>query len=110
GARGALNGALLSANKRDDSGEEVAATIMHHVPMYYVPILDAGRIGIEYWVLGAPTKSNRRPTATYVNPNRPIVLTLLGQNQAELPISIIRKDAELPLLAYRVVGHVNCDH
>jgi len=37
------------------------------------------------------------------------VLTLNGQNQGEMTVNLIRKDAELPYLAHRLICHVDCN-
>jgi hypothetical protein len=66
-------------------------------------------VGIEYWVLQQPTKETKHPSAAFVNPTKPIVLTLNGQNQGEFSQLLIRKDAELPFLAQRLIAHVDCD-
>ena len=94
----------------DDDATEDKTKVVHSIQMYYIELSGYGRIGIEYWVLQPPTKSNKQPTSSYVSANRPIVMTLLGQNQAEFPISIVRKDAQLPFLAFRLVGHISCDY
>lgn len=109
GTRNALAGA------RDDDDDDIAAQLDAPTDerltqeMFYVPIDDYGSIGVEYWVLPPPTKDTKVPTAAFVNPNKPIVLSLLGQNQGELPIGLVRKDAELPHLALRLVGHIQCE-
>jgi len=77
--------------------------------MFFVSLGDLGRVGFEYWVLERPTRANKRPSAAFVNPSRPIVLTLNGQNHAELLVSIIRKEAALPYLSQRLVVHIECD-
>lgn len=104
GARNALNGAV-------DEGDEstTGPHLAHNVPLFFVDLGDYGRIGIEYWVLAAPNKKNKRPSAAFVDPNRPIVLTYNGQNQAELGVGIIRKEAELPHLSQRLIVHVQCN-
>jgi len=104
GSRNALNGAVDEGDERQSG-----PTLSHQMRMLYIPIGEYGRIGVEYWVLEAPTKTNRKPSAAYVNPARPILLTLNGQAQAELPSSLIRKDAELPYLTQRLVCHVDCN-
>jgi hypothetical protein len=106
GARNALNGAIDEGDE-DQTKEEVSAR--YQQKMFHVPIEDYGTIGIEYWLLAPPKKDNKYPTAAFVNPNRPIVLTLLGQNQGELSIGLIRKDADLPYLALRLIGHIDCN-
>ncbi len=104
GSRNALNGAV-------DEGDENrrGPTLSHHVPMFYVSLGDFGRVGFEYWVLERPTSENRRPSAAFVNPARPIILTLHGQNHAELPGGIVRKEGELPYLSQRFIGHIDCN-
>lgn len=105
GSRNALNGAT-------DEGDEKSTgpTLSHNVPMFNVSLGDFGRIGIEYWVLEPPTKANKRPIAAFVNPARPVVLTLSGQNQGEFPQSLVRKDSELPFLASRLICHIDCNN
>jgi hypothetical protein len=104
GARNALNGAI-------DEGDEDrrGPSLSHHVRLFYVALADFGRIGIEYWVLAAPTRSNKRPSSAFVNPARPIVLTIHGQNHGELSNALIKKHAELPYLAQRTVCHLDCN-
>jgi hypothetical protein len=104
GSRNALNGAV-------DEGDEhhTGPTLSHHVPLFFVSIGDFGRIGMEYWVLEAPTTRNKTPSAAFVNPRKPVVLTLYGQNHAELSQVLIRKQAELPYLAQRLICHIDCN-
>jgi len=104
GARNALNGAV-------DEGDETSSgpNLSHNVPMFYVDLGDFGRIGVEYWVLDAPNKKNKRPSAAFVDPNKPVILTYNGQNQAELGVGLIRKEAELPHLSQRLIMHVQCN-
>lgn len=104
GARNALNGAV---DEGDDSRR--GPTLDHNVPTFYVSLGDFGNVGFEYWVLERPSRDNKRPSAAFVNPTRPIVLTLNGQNHAELTGNIIRKEAELPYLAQRLIVHIDCD-
>jgi len=105
GARNALNGAT-------DEGDVTAEgpTLPHSVRLFYSTIGDFGRIGIEYWVLERPTATNKRPSAVFVNPTKPIILTLNGQNQAELSHLLIKKNAELPYLAPRLICHIDCNN
>jgi len=104
GSRNALNGAV-------DEGDEDrrGPTLSHHTRMFYVTLGDYGRIGIEYWVLEQPTKENRDPIRAFVKPSKPIVLTVNGQNHAELPRQLIKKDADLPYLTQRLICHVDCN-
>ena len=104
GSRNALNGAV---DEGDESGS--GPKLAHRAKMFHASLGEYGRLGVEYWVLSAPEKNNKRPTAAYVDPRRPIVLTLNGQNQGEMPVSLIRKDAELPYLAHRLICHLDCN-
>jgi len=105
GSRNALNGAV-----DEGDSDQKGPTLSHRVRMFYSSIGDFGRIGIEYWVLEQPSSSNKKPNAAFVNPAKPIVLTLNGQNHAELPHSVIRKDAELTFLTHRLICHIDCNH
>lgn len=105
GSRNALNGAV-------DEGDEErrGVTLAHNVPMYSTSIgTEYGRVGLEYWLLERPTEENRRPSAAFVNPGKPIVLTVHGQNHAEFSAALIRKDADLPFLTNRLIVHVECN-
>jgi len=106
GSRNALNGAI------DEGDEPRRGTILSHkIPMFFTSLgTDYGRIGVEYWVLQRPNRDNKRPSAAFVNPTRPIVLTINGQNHAELSQVLIRRNAELPYLTQRLICHINCDH
>ena len=101
GSRNALNGAV-------DEGDENqrGPDLSHNVPMFFVPIGDYGMVGIEYWVLQGNTK---RPSASFVNPSKPIILTVNGQSHAELSQVLVRKGAELPYLRQRLICHVDCN-
>ena len=106
GSRNALNGAV-------DEGDEERrrTTLSHNIPLFFTSLgADYGRIGVEYWVLERPDRQNKRPSAAFVNPAKPIVLTLNGQNHAELPQLLIRRSAELPYLTQRLICHISCDH
>ena len=104
GSRNALNGAI------DEGDERTGPKLAHNAPMFNVSLGDFGRIGIEYWVLEQPSRENKRPNAAFVNPARPIILTLNGQNQGEFSQALIRKDAELPFLTQRLICHIDCNH
>jgi hypothetical protein len=105
GSRNALNGAV-------DEGDvdRRGPTLAHNVRMFHVTLGEFGRLGIEYWVLEHPTQSNKEPTRAFVNPSKPIILTLYGQNQAELSSVLVRKNAELPHLRGRLISHVDCNY
>jgi hypothetical protein len=104
GSRNALNGAI------DDGDEHAGPRLSHSIPMFSVSLGDFGRIGIEYWVLEQPTTANKRPSAAFLNPSRPIILTLNGQNQGEFSQLTIKKDCELPFLSQRLICHIDCNH
>lgn len=105
GSRNRLNGAA-----DDDDEHRKGTAVSHNVPMYFSRLGDYGSIGIEYWVLDRPTNDNKKPSAAYVNPAKPIILTHNGQNHAELSAALIRKDSEYPFLTQRLVCHINCDN
>lgn len=104
GSRNALNGAV-------DDGDENrrGPDLAHSMKMFYVNLGDWGTIGIEYWVLVKPEKENRNPIKSYVNSNKPIILTLNGQSHAEFSKILISKNAELPYLTQRFIGHIDCN-
>ena len=104
GSRNALSGAV------DDGDDSTGPELTHSIPIFSVSLGDFGRIGIEYWVLKAPTKEHKYPNASFVNPAKPIVLTLNGQNQGEFSQLLIRKDAELPFLVQRLIAHIDCNN
>lgn len=99
GSRNSLNGA------RDDSDDE--AKIAHQMPTFVTQLGDFGRIGIEYWLLNRA--SDKNPSRSYIEPKKPVILSLNGQNHGELSHILIRKDAELPFLASRLIVHVDCN-
>lgn len=106
GVRNALNGAV---DQDDDKGPDLD----YHSPMFNVSLGDLGDIGIEYWVLAQPApekdKKAKIPTSAFIDPRKPIILTHNGQNQGEMSALLIRKDADLPYLRYRIICHINTD-
>src|SRR5512143_878887 len=50
-----------------------------------------------------------RPIAAAQRKQRQLILTLNGQNQEEMSQLLIRKGAELPYLAHRLIIHVDCN-
>ncbi len=101
GSRNALNGAV---DEGDDERKD--QTISHHIPMYHVDLSEIGAIGLEYWVLEPYEK---QPIRAFVEPSKPIVLTLHGQSHAEMSQLLVRRDAELPYLRQRLIIHVDCN-
>ncbi len=101
GSRNALNGAV------DEEGK--GPSLVHNMPMFFVELPEYGRIGIEYWVLERPTSAGKNPAEAFVNSSKPIVLSLNGQNHAELPKLLITKEAGVPYLGNRVIVHIDCN-
>ncbi|OIO26554.1 hypothetical protein AUJ14_01685, partial [Candidatus Micrarchaeota archaeon CG1_02_55_22] len=108
GSRNALNGAV-DAGDDEKRGPKLA----YDVKMFYVDLGEWGRIGIEYWLLERPDREdgsgNKIPITAFVNPSRSIILTLNGQNQAELSKTFIKNEADLPYLRQRLIAHIACD-
>ncbi|MBI2612799.1 hypothetical protein HYW59_03265 [Candidatus Kaiserbacteria bacterium] len=103
GSRNALNGAL------DEGDEGSGPKLSHSARMFYINLGEFGQIGVEYWVLERPSKQDKRPSAAFVNPTKPIILTINGQNQEEMSALLIRKNSELPYLSQRLICHVDCN-
>jgi len=99
GSRNALNGAV-------DEGDDEKKAISYAMPMYFVDLGDMGAIGLEYWVLEPYEK---QPIRAFVEPAKPIVLTLHGQSHAEMSQVLVRKEADLPYLRQRLICHVDCN-
>src|SRR5262249_41571546 len=110
GSRNALNGAV---DQGDDAGK--GPDIDYHLPMFNVSLGDHGDIGIEYWVLAQPESKNgkktTKPSRSFVDDAKPIILTHNGKNQDEWAGRIIKKDADLPFLQAqgRLIVNINCD-
>lgn len=99
GSRTALNGA------KDDEEEE--SKLSWSSPLFYADLGEYGHIGIEYWVLEPSAKA--APNRSFVNGAKPIVLTVNGQTHAEWSGNLLRREAELMLLASRMVVHLDCN-
>lgn len=104
GSRNALNGAL-----DEGDSEQRGPALSHRVRMFFSSLSEFGRIGIEYWVLERTT-ANKKPNAAFVNPSKPIILTLNGQTHHEMSQNVIRRDAELAFLTQRLICHIDCNH
>lgn len=104
GSRNALNGAT-------DEGDEDrrGPRLSHKIPLFYISLGDYGNIGLEYWLLEQPTTRETIPIASFVNPQKPIVLTINGQNHAEFSKTLIKKETDLPYLAQRLICHIDCN-
>jgi hypothetical protein len=103
GSRSALNGAV------DQEDDQRGPSLDHSMPIFNITLGDYGQIALEYWVLSQPEKASTKPSESFVDPGKPIVLTHNGQNQGELPALLIRRDADLPYLRNRLIVHVSCD-
>ena len=104
GSRNALNGAVDEGDS-DQRGPDLS----YRVRMFFSSLGEFGRVGIEYWALERTT-ANKKPNAAFVNPSKPIVLTLNGQTHHEMSQNVIRKDAELTFLTQRLICHIDCNH
>lgn len=103
----------------DDDGESGRISVVHHKEMeYIIPIgSDNSRIGVEYWVIEAKrlTKGELHLRSSsselFVQRGYPIVATLNGQNQGEIPAKFI-KDLGLGMVSRHIVVHLDasgCD-
>lgn len=93
----------------DEAEGDNALELAHRMPMLSVSLGEMGQIGIEYWLLLPPEKRNSIATSAYVDHRKPIILSINGQNQSEISVLLVRKDAELPYLKTRLICHVDCD-
>ncbi len=111
GARNSLNTAWSNrtATEADDETDQRRTSVVHASPTSYVNLGEFGRLGVEYWVLQAATQPNPRPSEAFVTTTKPIVMTHNGQNHGELSQLLIRREAELPYLATRMVVHLDCN-
>jgi len=105
GSRNALNGAI-DEDDENTRGPEIS----HSMDIFFIDLGEWGRIGIEYWVLQKPDKKNTVPVRSFVNPNKPVILSLNGQSHAEFSKVLIKNDAGLPYLASRLIGHIDCNY
>ena len=104
----------LVAGKRDE--DESGSEILHYRPMEFVKPHGAtiASIGIEYWVVANYQKKAKsdavvlraRSSDLYAQPRFPIVGTLNGQNQGELPARIIA-EIDLEMVSHHIVVHID---
>lgn len=71
-----------------------------------VPIEEFGRIIIRYWVFGKDV--SRQQKLTFIDPEKPIVISFYGQTHSVLPRRILA-DCKLPYLRESLVVQVECD-
>ncbi|MCB1281784.1 MAG: hypothetical protein KDB18_09705, partial [Salinibacterium sp.] len=93
-----IKGSRTALNKGEEGGKSA------HVQRFVSELSEFGRVKIEYWVLQPGNKNN-----VFVNPRRPILLTINGQTHAEWSATLVRKDAELVYLTPRLVVHLDCN-
>ena len=108
------NRGIYGSRNRLNSGSDEAEggnklDLAHRMPMLTVSLGELGQIGIEYWALLPPEGRNNIPIAAYVDHRKPVILSVNGQNQSELSVLLVRKDAELPYLKTRLICHIDCD-
>lgn len=110
GSRNRLMKQVMKSGDPDQAGNIV---VRHYLPMeYIVPAgSDKACIGVEYWVvLAYKSKDNDQLRANsaelFVQGSYPIIGTLNGQTQGELPPHVLR-ELGLPLLSKHVVVHID---
>jgi hypothetical protein len=109
----------LVVKGEEDDGESGRTSVIHHKEMEDIVPLGSpeSRIGVEYWVVEAKriTKGEMHLRSSsnelFVHRGYPVVATLNGQNQGELPGKFI-KDLGLGMLSRHIVVHLDasrCD-
>lgn len=104
----------LVAKAEDDTEESGRRRVIHHREMEdIIPLGDDGsRIGVEYWVIEALRTTKGQLTLRsssselFVQRGYPIIATLNGQNQGELPAKFL-KDLGLGMLSRHIVVHLD---
>lgn len=109
---------LMRLAKKKEEGKEGRIELRHHRPMEYIIPHGATEtsLGVEYWVVYAYRKPSKgaegdlqlrsSSNELYVQRNYPIIGTLNGQNQGELPAKLVR-DAGLGMTARHIVVHID---
>lgn len=103
----------------EDDGESGRTSVIHHKEMEDIVPLGSedSRIGVEYWVIEAKRTTKRQlhlrssSNELFVQRGYPVVATLNGQNQGELPAKFI-KDLGLGIVSRHIVVHLDasrCD-
>ena len=109
----------LVVKGEEDDGESGRISVIHHKEMEDIVPLGStdSRIGVEYWVVEAnrTTKGEVHLRSSsnelFVHRGYPVVATLNGQNQGELPGKFI-KDLGFGMLSRHIVVHLDasrCD-
>ncbi len=107
---------LISRGKGEEEDERWPH-VRYHQPQCHYKLVTYGFLEIEYWIV-EPAKRDKeekseskvgKPNSAYVDSRHPVVLTLNGQVHGDLPASVVKKDAEMPFVASRVIVHVKCD-
>lgn len=113
--KGSRNRLMSYAERRDGDEDTSGRTqLKHYRPMEYVaPIGYEPCIGIEYWVIfNNEKKSNgeyrlrKASNALYIEKKYPIVGTMNGQTQGELPAQMLR-EIGLTLISRHIVIHID---
>ncbi len=117
---GSRNRLMKLVEKGDeDDGESGRTSVIHHKEMEDIVPLGSedSRIGVEYWVIEAKrtTKGELHLRSSsnelFVQRGYPVVATLNGQNQGELPAKFV-KDLGLGMVSRHIVVHLDasrCD-
>lgn len=118
---GSRNRLMKLAQKAEDE-DSGRTSVLHHKEMEYIVPLgsEESRIGVEYWVVEALKKDTKakdgyslrsHSNELYVQRGYPVIATLNGQNQGELPARFI-KDLGFGMLSRHIVVHLDasrCD-
>jgi len=105
----------LLKNMTEQASEDDESLEIVHNDCGYHSFGSDGRIHFEYWVLDPHRKKAKEgkrspsPVRDFVEPKTPILLTLNGQQQTALSVQFIKRDAELPSIASRIIFHGSCD-
>jgi hypothetical protein len=114
--KGSRNRLMTYAEKSSSEEDDTAGRtqLKHYRPMEYVaPIGYEPCVGIEYWVIFNHEKKSsgeyrlrKDSSALYVQKKYPIVGTLNGQTQGEMPAHLLR-DIGLSLISRYIVIHID---
>jgi len=107
----------VGKGETEEDEETGMISVLHHQEMEYIVPLGSTEpaIGVEYWVVQAKRWKNKAKGEStlrsssnelFVQRGQPVVATLNGQNQGELPAKFI-KDLGYAMLSKHIVVHVD---
>lgn len=116
---GSRNRLMKLVGKGEEENESGRTSVIHHKEMEDIVPLGSedSRLGVEYWVIEAKRTTKGEihlrscSSELFVQRGYPVVATLNGQNQGELPAKVI-KDLGLGMVARHIVVHLDasrCD-